>query len=332
MPNPPQVSILMPAYNAGKYLASAVESMLQQTFRDFELIIVDDGTTDGSFDSLKNTTDNRITIIRNIKNKGLINSRNIAIEHAKSPLLACLDADDLAMPTRLERQVEAFRDDSDLAVVGSRAYLIDETDNIFDVIDVPTTHEEIQRNILRCNSIIHSSVMMRTDVIKGLGGYPDGYPLAEDYALWLRVIEKHKVINLPDRLTQYRVHDRQVSQKKILAMWQYTRKIQSDAWIALQKAGQSKYILPPKNLTLWSKLRGGTGSLGRDYYYWSLLYKRMDNLQNFLQLASCGLASAPLCLEIYSLFLQRLIRFLSLRSLPNKTVQNNESHHRNSAN
>lgn len=307
----PAVSVLMPSFNAGAFLKIAVESILNQTFTDFELIIIDDGSTDDSFDPIRRIEDDRIKLVRNEHNMGLIATRNMAVSYARAPLLACLDADDLAMPSRLERQVETFRVTPGLAVLGSSAYLIDSKGREFDAIDVPTSSEEIRREILRGNKIIHSSVMMRTSVVKEFDGYPKEFSLAEDYALWVRIIESHKVMNLPERLIKYRVHKGQVSYEKLQTMWQMTTQIRTQAWVAFKKSGKSEGVFPPAIPTQWSRLRGDIGSLGRDCLYWARLYRRMGNWPDALKLIANGLVSAPFCIALYSVLLphQLLVKY-----------------------
>lgn len=306
----PSVSVLMPAFNAGQYLKLAVESILNQTYADFELIIVDDGSTDNSFDALIGFNDSRIKIIRNKQNLGLIATRNIAVSNARGPLVACLDADDIALPTRLKKQVEAFDADRDLALLGCQAYLLDEQGRKFGVVDVPTSDEKIRRTIFRHNNMIHSGVMMRRGVLNAVGDYPRDFALAEDYALWLRLIINHKVMNLPERLVQYRVHKRQVSQTKIQMMRQAARSIQSQAWEEFVNSGKSDGVLPPLSPSLWDELRGGEGTMGQDYVFWGRLYRQMGCWHDALRIVARGLISAPLCLELYAVLLPN--RFLAM--------------------
>lgn len=303
MKQPPTVSVLMPAFNAGRFLKIAVESILNQTFMNFELIIIDDGSTDDSFATLINIDDARIKIVHNQRNLGVIAARNMALDLAASPLLACLDADDVALPERLARQVAMFDSNPDLVLLGSTAQLINEQGNPFDVVDVPTRAAEIRRGILHGNLLVHSSVMMRASIVRSLGGYPTGLPLAEDYALWLRIIADHKVMNLAESLVQYRVHSGQMSQQKVSLMWRATRSIQKHCWLSLQCSGKSERVSPPVTLTFWSTITGGTGSLARDYLYWARLYRKMGNWTATLRMIASGLASAPLCAPLYATLL-----------------------------
>lgn len=299
----PSVSVLIPAFNAGKFLKIAVASILKQTFVDFELIVIDDGSTDGSFDELPDIEDARIRIVRNSCNLGIVASRNIAIRLARAPLIACLDADDVAMPRRLELQVEKFRLNPDLVLLGSAAVLIDEQGRPFDAVDVPTTDKEIRREILWGNKFVQSSAMMRTSVVTALGGYPEDAALAEDYALWLRIIPGHAVGNLSERLVQYRVHKQQVSQTKMQQMRDMTILLQSQSWTAFQREGRAEGVLPPLTHTRWSNLRGGVGSYGRDCVYWARIYRRMGSWTDAMRFFAAGLVSAPLCTALYTALL-----------------------------
>jgi len=299
----PSVSVLIPAFNAGKFLKIAVTSILKQTFVDFELIVIDDGSTDDSFDGLPDINDPRVRIVRNSSNLGIVASRNIAIKLARAPLIACLDADDVAMPRRLELQVEKFRLSPDLVLLGSAAVLIDAQGKPFDAVDVPTTDQEIRREILWGNKFVQSSVMMRKSVVTALGGYPEDAALAEDYALWLRIIASHAVGNLPERLVQYRVHKQQVSQTKMQQMRHMIIMLQFQAWTALQREGHAEGVLPPLTQTRWSKLRGGVGSYGRDCVYWARTYRRMGSWTDTIRFFAAGLVSAPLCTALYTTLL-----------------------------
>lgn len=303
MTQPPTVSVLMPAFNAGGFLKVAVQSILNQTFTNFELIIVDDGSTDDSFSTLLNIDDARIKIVHSQKNLGVIAARNMALDLATSPLLACLDADDVALPERLARQVAMFDSNQDLVLLGSNAQLIDEHGNPFDVVDVPTRAAEIRRGILHGNLLVHSSVMMRASIVRSLGGYPVNHSLAEDYALWLRIITDHKVMNLPERLVQYRVHSGQMSQRQVSLMWSATRTIQRQYWLSLLRAGKSEGVLQPFTQTFWSTITGGNGSLGRDCLYWARLYRKMGDWPAAFRMVASGLISAPFCIPLYAALL-----------------------------
>ncbi len=295
----PAVSVLMPAFNAGEYLAIAVQSILNQTFADFELIIIDDGSTDESFKSIASIQDERVKIIRNRSNLGIVASRNLGLQAASAPLIACLDADDVALRSRLELQVAAFNSDPDLVLLGSSAYLIDGLGEPFGVMDVPSNESEIRHALYRSNKFVHSTAMFRTNVIRTIGGYPSKYHLGEDYALWLRVAATYKIANLTTRLVKYRVHSGQISQQSILAMWLSTRLIQQDGWANRYSLIALSEMLPPLELNMWTSLRGKEGSLGLAYLPWAKRCTEMNDRATAASLISKGLKTAPLCIGMY---------------------------------
>jgi hypothetical protein len=294
----PAVTVLIPAYNAGSFLRSAVDSILSQTFDDFECLVIDDGSTDGAVDALRAISDRRLRIERNPRNLGLIATLNRGIELARAPLLARMDSDDLALPTRLEKQVAMFESKPDLALLGTCATMIDEHGNQFGVIDVAQTRQNILRKILRQNLFVHPSVMMRTNIVRALGGYPASAPQAEDYALWLRFALNHVVENLGERLIQYRVHSGQVSQRKIAEQRKTVQAVQRDFWGEYQEAGLVPNDTAPPVSSRWDELSGKPGTLGADYLHWARLYRKMGNRRAAIKTALSGLRSSPLSLAL----------------------------------
>jgi GT2 family glycosyltransferase len=203
----------MPAHNAGRWLAEAVESVVSQTFSDFELIVVDDGSTDATSQILAGfkRRDPRIKVLRQPR-KGLTAALNRGLAAARAPLLARLDADDVAHPSRLERQYETLEAKPAVGLLGSWAQEIDADGRPLRQRR-PETHPEVLARLLtRSNPFVHSSIMARTELLRRLGGYRCAFEAAEDYDLWLRVAEHAKVANLPEALVKYRVHGASVSQ------------------------------------------------------------------------------------------------------------------------
>lgn len=296
----PIVSVIMPTFNSGGMLEHAVRSILNQTLLDLELIIIDDHSTDNSLETIRHISDRRIILVRNLVNKGVSASRNIGARLANAPLIACMDADDISLPFRLEHQSKIFGKFPDLALLGSCAYLIDANGRRFDTMDVETCETTIRRNVLRQNSIIHSSVMMRTGIFNMIGGYPEDTNLAEDYALWTRIIPQHRTINLPDRLIEYRVHSNQTSLMRAPAMRQAVKHIQQQAWAHLNSNDLSSDILPPTRTPCYSRLLGLDGSLGNDYLYWASLYRRKGDTRTAFKAILKGLCAAPLCPRLYA--------------------------------
>jgi hypothetical protein len=294
----PAVTVLIPAYNAGAFLREAVDSILAQTFTDFECLVMDDGSTDGAVDALREIADPRLRIERNPHNLGLIATLNRGLELARAPLLARMDADDVALPTRFDRQVATFRERPHLALLGTCATMIDEHGVEFDLVNVPLARQDIVENILKHNVFVHPSVMMRTAIARLLGGYPANAPQAEDYALWLRFALQYEVENLAERLVLYRMHSGQVSQRKMAEQRRTVQLLQQEAWIAYKKAGLVTGDMEALSKGRWAQLRARPGTLGADYLAWAWRYRKMGNRKGTIKTALTGLSIAPLSLAL----------------------------------
>jgi glycosyltransferase involved in cell wall biosynthesis len=204
----PKISVVMPVNNGERWLAEAIESVLAQTFTAFELIVVDDGSTDASPDVIAamSARDGRIHAVRQPQRHGLVSALNQALALARAPLLARLDADDIALPERLERQARCFDEQPRLILLGTWAEKIDESGRGIGLVRRETQSERLITLLRKSNPFVHSSVMMRTMLVKKLGGYREAFLGAEDVDLWLRLSEHGAVANLPQALVRYRVH------------------------------------------------------------------------------------------------------------------------------
>jgi glycosyltransferase involved in cell wall biosynthesis len=201
----PTVSILLPFYNARRYLAGAARSMLVQTFEDFELLLMDDGSSDGSkaiADELA-AKDRRVRVISG-PNKGRSRTLNEGIALAQGEFIARMDADDLSLPTRLQRQVEYLREHPECVCVGTRVTLIDPYDSPLSTPEHKLTHDEIDAELLRGIgwAIVHPAATMRTDAVRRVGGYRAQFNDSEDLDLFLRLGEVGRLANLPEPLVQ----------------------------------------------------------------------------------------------------------------------------------
>jgi hypothetical protein len=214
-PHGPKVSVVLPVWNAERYLAGAIESVLAQSFADFELLVVDDGSTDASAALIRRYRDRRIRRIENEKNLGVTRSLNVGLELARGHYVARMDADDLCAPERLERQVAFLDAHPEVALVASRARSIDATGAEIGVVDTPADGETLRRRLRRSNWIVHGSVMMRAEAVRALGGYDESMERAEDYDLWLRLSERHSIAALPDLLYVWRDHGGSVSRRHL---------------------------------------------------------------------------------------------------------------------
>jgi len=206
----PLVSVVMSVYNGEKYLREAIESILNQTLVDFEFIIINDGSSDDTLKIIKSYSDPRIVLISR-KNKGLVVSLNEGIQKSRGKYIARMDADDVSMAKRLERQVRFLELNPKAVLCGTSFIEIDEVGNRIQDIDVPTTNDLIcQELTARCTFAHGSTLFLRSSAISaGLYRAKD-YP-AEDYALWLRLSRLGEVGNLSNKLFQYRIVSQSIS-------------------------------------------------------------------------------------------------------------------------
>ena len=202
MTTTPQVSVLLTTYNDGRFVREALESILNQTFRDFELLVVDDASTDDTIAIVSQYKDARIQIIRNKENIGLAKSLNAALPYCRAPLVARQDGDDVSLPQRFEKQMQYMEEHPEVALLGTQDIWIDENGNEIPSDrpnGFPTEHEEIVKILRERNCFNHSSVTFRKDIVERLGGYRP-FPGCQDYDLWARVAVNHKAANLSERL------------------------------------------------------------------------------------------------------------------------------------
>lgn len=195
----PAVSVLMSVYNGAPWIGDAVASILEQTLREIELIVVDDGSTDTTPAILGRLDDRRLRVERQPR-AGLTRSLNRALALARAPLVARLDADDISLPERLARQ-RAFLDRSiDVGLVGSAAREIELDGRVIGDLCPPTDDAELRRALIRRNPFVHSSVMMRRELVERAGGYDERWPVAQDYDLFMRLSRATRLANLSDVL------------------------------------------------------------------------------------------------------------------------------------
>jgi len=216
MDSHPKITVLLPVYNGDKYLRESIESILKQTFNNFELIIINDGSTDNSLKIAKSFNDPRIKIINNKKNLGIIKSLNIGLSQAKGKYIARLDADDISLKNRLETQYSFLEKNKDIILIGGWAEIINDKGEYIRKKTPVTSFEQIKYWAMFIgNPFIHSSVFFRKDNIKSIGGYSHNYKHVEDYDLYLRLIKNgYKIINLPEIFIKYRIHDQSIGQSR----------------------------------------------------------------------------------------------------------------------
>ncbi|MBZ2167692.1 glycosyltransferase family 2 protein [Marinobacter sp. F4216] len=207
----PLVSVVMSVYNGEEFLRYSIESIINQSFEDFEFIIVNDGSSDRSGEIIESYRDSRILYIKNESNKGLIESLNKGIGFSRGKYIARQDADDIALKNRLQKQVGYLENNADVWVLGCGLEMIDGEGKFISNWIHPTGCNVVRWNLLFNNCVAHSSSVFRRDVVEKIGVYDKQYRYAEDYELWSRVSRSHQVENLPEPLQKYRLHPDAVS-------------------------------------------------------------------------------------------------------------------------
>ena len=214
----PKISVVLPVYNAEAYVGKAIESILHQTYADFELIIINDGSTDQSLEIVQSYTDSRIKIVSR-ENKGLISSLNEGFALARGKYVARMDADDIALPQRFEKQVALLDVMPSVALCGTWVDVIDAQGVVKgDYAYPPIDTKAIRTYTLRHNPFIHPTVMLRKNVFEKVGGYRSVFKHVEDYELWTRIVFAYDVANIPEKLLHYRVSGESITRKNQIAM------------------------------------------------------------------------------------------------------------------
>jgi glycosyltransferase involved in cell wall biosynthesis len=214
-------SVLFPVYNGGAFLGPAIESILEQDFRDFEVLLIDDCSTDRSAEIIRRyaSSDQRIRPVFHRENAGLSATLNEGLKEAHSDLIVRMDQDDVALPRRIGAQLDFMLARPDVAVAGSFVYHMGRRPSDDHLVRLPVEHEEISRTLERENCIYHPSVIMRRQQILDLGGYRAEFRNSEDYDLWLRAAKVHRLANIAEPLLRYRFS---VTGMTLSRKWQQT--------------------------------------------------------------------------------------------------------------
>ena len=279
----PKVSVLLSFYNSQDYLADAIQSILGQTLTDFELILINDASTDDSVNVAKKFTDTRITIIENIENLGLTRSLNIGLAKAKGKYIARLDADDIAEPVRLEKQVRYMEDHPDIFVLGS-SLQIKETGEVWQAVVGP---EEVKVQLLFNNPVFHPTAMIRD--FKGLR-YDEIFRYAQDYALWAELVLRGKHLanlsdilvarrNLPTAISAVKKDDQQVCADKTrlrilqaLGLYPTGMELEIHREISLETYSNSSYTFDDKDKWMNSIVKA---NMEKALFNKNLLYRNL---------------------------------------------------------
>lgn len=212
----PTISIVMPVYNCERYIQQAIDSILNQTYSDFEFIIVDDGSTDKTSEIIQNVRDKRICLVKNTKNRGIIASLNNGIKLSTGKYIARMDADDISLPTRLERQIDHLtKTNSDIC--GCHYFTISREGSIISKIDVPLNNNEIIMYLGVAVPFAHPSVLINKAFVENHNlRYGDSnYKIAEDMVLWHQMVSYNaKFSNVDEYLFMHRLHDKALTYTK----------------------------------------------------------------------------------------------------------------------
>lgn len=211
MKTAPQITVLMPAYNAAKYIAPAIISVLKQSFSNFELLIINDGSTDATENIIRSFSDERVKLI-NQTHQGIAAALNLGLLNASASLIARFDADDICYPQRLQKQFEFLQEHPQYVLIGSDVDYADHNgEYLYQYTNTGHTHEEIAERIAAFCPFIHSSVMYKKNIALQAGGYDAKAHTFEDYRLWTRFITRGKVCNLSESLVLVRLNPESVT-------------------------------------------------------------------------------------------------------------------------
>ncbi len=231
--NQPFLTIFTPNYNNSKFISETIESIINQTYSNFEYIIIDDCSTDNSWEIIQSYAkkDTRIKIYRNKKNLQIVNTRNkgFKFSSSRSKYFAIIDSDDVALPIRLEIQVKFLEKNPDYGLIGSNISIINNKSEDIGYRIFPSRNKVIKKYITRYNPFAQSSVMLRKKVIEEIGFYDKKWNVCQDYDYWLRVGKSWKLGNINKKLVKYRISKTQIKLKKIRETIKNTYKIQEKA-------------------------------------------------------------------------------------------------------
>lgn len=258
----PKISVIMPNYNCEKYIAEAIESILNQTFRDFEFIIIDDWSTDKSWEIIQEYAkkDERIIALKNEQNLKICKTLNKWLELARWEYIARMDSDDISNPNRLEKQINVFKANSKVWLIWTNCHFIDGVWKKWWIKIFPENNKECIDSIWTRNPILHPTSMFKKICYDEFWGYDENYLYAEDLELWIRFWQKYHMYNIQENLLEYRVFWENSILKKQKIMIKNTLKTRKKAlklwykiwtkWVVFYIWTWFMQFLPPK-FVLW---------------------------------------------------------------------------------
>lgn len=210
----PRVTVLMSVHNGERFLREAIRSILSQTFRNFEFLIINDASTDGTPGILKEFDDPRIRVIENEINIGLTKSLNKGIGDARGEYIARMDADDISLDYRLEKQISLLDKSPEIGVVGGAALAIDKEGRVIETFTMPQHDREIAWDLIFYSPLIHPTVVIRRDILRRYGGYDTSRSCAQDYELWCRLRNATRFYNFTEPLILLRKHPDNITSQR----------------------------------------------------------------------------------------------------------------------
>lgn len=291
----PKLTVILPVFNAEQYLCSAIDSLLVQSFRDFELIAVNDGSTDGSAGLLDKyaAADPRVRVMHQ-ENQGVSVSCNAAIDAGRGIYVARMDADDLAHPQRFEKQIAHMDGAPDLVALGTWARLIDPDGRPLKTLELPLEHTVIDQRHASGKgllSICNPSVMMRMAAVRQVGRYDEDFRSAHDIEIFLRLAEIGRLSNLPEVLLDYRMHQNSIGHSG------RTKQLHR-AWLAAKMAAERRgmaFEAPEPSPTAKAASKD---ALFRKWGWWAMAGKNVPSARYYARKA---VIANPLALENWRL-------------------------------
>jgi len=300
----PAISVIMPAYNCEKYIESSIKCVLTQTFHDFELIVINDCSTDKTEEKILRINDKRIIYKRNNINQGESKTRNLALSFAKGKYIANQDHDDISTTDRLSKQIQFLESNPEYGLVGSRYTIIDPNDNKIRNITTLITNTQLLNGMTTQNRFAHGSIMYRKECLN-YAKYDESLICAQDYLFIHNIMKRFKVANLNEFLYFYRVHENCISSQQKSKMIEATKLVKDIIWddyfpyLGKHKLIESNLYAYPKYVRIdyaealkdiGIKIQGTNKKLASKYFFASYLYdpSNTNRLGRFLRCMILG--------------------------------------------
>lgn len=300
----PEITVLMSVYNGERFLREAIESILNQSYSNFEFLIINDASTDSSRDIILSYKDKRIRLMDNEQNIGLTRSLNSGLTLARGKYIARMDADDISMPERFEKQIRLLNNNHDIGLTGTYYQVITDNKRVIEIIMPPTDNYEIKTKLSDGSQFCHGSVMFLKECIEKVGPYKEIFKSAQDYDLWLRISQKYNVANIPEPLYQWRFHLNSVSmnrssQNKYAAMARFLND-PSRKEVFLETEAIEKTLGEIENK------KGKRQEISFNYYYWGLKHYDGKDFKNAFELTFKSILYNPINNNSFILLLKIL--------------------------